>query len=103
MFSLRSDSGPQGQICTCNKYVFVLLQRGSVSLPRAQLLLAKDKDNEIQPARNRRRGACEIPAQVSAVAHQHIRRRHPVKKTRKSWCERCDIGSSQRRWKKKTH
>lgn len=98
MFSLRSGSVPQGQICTCSKYVLVLLQCGSVSLPRAQLLLAKDKDNEIQPAKNRRCGACEIHAQVSAVAYQHICRRYPMKKTRKSWCERCDIGSSQRRW-----
>lgn len=50
MFRLRSDSGPQGQICPCSKYVLVLLQRGGVSLPRAQLLLAKDEDNETQPA-----------------------------------------------------
>lgn len=80
MFSLRSGSGSRGQICTCSKSVLVLLQRGSVSLPRTQLLLAKDKDNEIQPARNRRCGACEIHAQISAAAYQHVCRRHPMKK-----------------------
>lgn len=64
-------------------HVLVLLQPGSVSLPRAQLLPAKVKDNEVQPARSRGCGTCEIHAQVSAAAHQHIRRCHPMKKRRK--------------------
>ncbi|XP_039559702.1 phosphoinositide 3-kinase regulatory subunit 6 isoform X8 [Passer montanus] len=54
---------------------------GGVSLPRAQLLSAEDEDHEIQPSGNRRRGACEIPAQVSAAAHQHFCRSHPLKDT----------------------
>lgn len=82
-FSLSSDSGPQGQVRTSGKCVLVLLQCGSVALPRAQLLLAKDKDNEIQRARSRGCGPCEIHAQVSAVAHQHVCRRHPMKQMRK--------------------
>ncbi|XP_041261144.1 phosphoinositide 3-kinase regulatory subunit 6 isoform X3 [Onychostruthus taczanowskii] len=75
---------------------------GGVSLPRAQLLPAEDEDHEIQPSGNRRRGACEIPAQVSAAAHQHFCRSHPLKETGEGAVSD-DTGSAQRTRGKKTH